>query len=426
MRETIVHVPHEGWFGLQTFGFGWLFTVWVVACVAWIVRLKLTGRGEEIKEYLPLAIVVSLVIAFLFPVLEKKDPVTEVMLGIPIRGYGTFVAFGCIVGIGMATLRARRLGLNPDLIYSLAFVMFCGAMLGARIFFVIQYREQFDTWLEVVSFTEGGLVVYGALLGGVPAALFFLRHHKQPILAFGDLIAPSLLAGLALGRLGCLMNGCCYGGIAEGDWSLRFPPGSPPYMRQLENGRLLGLELEDELIEGKRKVKQVNPDSLAGKESIKVGDKIKIQSESAKMIKAMRGRPDDATPLVQVELDDGQVVGWRYAQLPQHSLPVQPTQLLSSINAALLSAVLWFAFPYRTRNGQIVVVFLLAYPVTRFLLEIIRTDESAIMGTGFTISQLVSIGLIGTSFALLALIRRGPKLDSSGPDDGSGTSDGQT
>jgi len=423
MRETLLHVPHEGWFGLQLFGVGWLLIIWLLVSATWLAYLiRIQGWNNDTISYIPVILVVAGVVFFVLPMLEKRDPITEVILGIPIRGYGTFVAMGCVLGVGMVTYRASKLGIDPDMIYTLAFVMFVGAILGARAFFVLQYWHEFQgdttaqTIWQVISFTEGGLVVYGALLGGVPAGIWYLRKEKQHLLAIGDLVAPSLLAGLAIGRIGCLMNGCCYGGIVVGDdWGLRFPPGSPPYMRQIESGELLGMKLERRRDEdGRRTVITVAKESLAAAEDVKKGDRIVLQSESASVIKATRHRPDDATPLVTMKLPNGNVVGWRISQLPASSLPVQPTQLFSSINAALLSAVLWFAFPFRNRNGQIFALLLILYPITRFLLEIIRTDETGALGTSLTISQLVSLVLITAAIGLWVLVQRSPRLGNGG------------
>ena len=139
---------------------------------------------------------------------------------------------GFVAGVTLAVRQARRMGLNPDVIYSFAFWIFVAGIVGARVFFVIQYHEQF--WREnpvamigaVVNITEGGLVVYGAFLGVVLAGFVFLRVHKLPVLAFADLIVPSLALGLAIGRIGCFLNGCCYGGPCELPWAVSFPAGT--------------------------------------------------------------------------------------------------------------------------------------------------------------------------------------------------------
>ncbi len=170
--------------------------------------------------------------------------------GLPIRGYGVMVLVGSLAGIWLAVRRARARNLNPDVILSLTCGMFICGILGARLFYVIEYwdaRFQLDTWtdtlLAMLKFTEGGLVVYGAFLGACVAFFYFVRQRHLPPLALADLIAPSLLVGLACGRLGCLLNGCCYGGESNDPWAVTFPDASMVYVEQIVTGRMFGFEL---------------------------------------------------------------------------------------------------------------------------------------------------------------------------------------
>jgi phosphatidylglycerol---prolipoprotein diacylglyceryl transferase len=103
---------------------------------------------------------------------------------------------------------------------------------------------------------------FWALLAGI----IFLRVHKLPVLAFADLIAPSLLLGLAFGRIGCLLNGCCYGGLCETPWlGVRFPATSPVYERQLAFGELHGFRLQKDASTHRPQVAAVYPETAAEK-----------------------------------------------------------------------------------------------------------------------------------------------------------------
>ena len=71
-------------------------------------------------------------------------------------------------------------------------------------------------------------------------------RNKLPVLAIADIVAPSMVVGLALGRIGCFMNGCCYGGVCEGPPGMTFPPNSPPHARHHERGWLYGVHLAED------------------------------------------------------------------------------------------------------------------------------------------------------------------------------------
>jgi phosphatidylglycerol:prolipoprotein diacylglycerol transferase len=114
-----------------------------------------------------------------------------------------------------------------------------------------------------------------------------------------------------------------------------------------------------------------------------------------------------ASPSLVVQTDRGTVAIVTPA-LPTRSLPVHATQIYSSINAALLCLLLWAYYPMRRRDGEVFAAFLLLYPITRILLEVVRVDEGGKFGTGLTISQLVSLVLIAASIVLWAYVLRQP------------------
>ena len=92
------------------------------------------------------------------------------------------------------------------------------------------------------NMTGGGLVVYGSLFGASIAAFIFFWWSKLPVWKTADLMAPGMAIGLAIGRLGCLMNGCCWGGVCDvGMPAIQFPAGSSSWVQHLSNGSLLGL-----------------------------------------------------------------------------------------------------------------------------------------------------------------------------------------
>jgi phosphatidylglycerol:prolipoprotein diacylglycerol transferase len=88
---------------------------------------------------------------------------------------------------------------------------------------------------------------------------------------------------------------------------------------------------------------------------------------------------------------------------------VHPTQLYSAIDAGLLGWLLWSVYPFRRRDGEAIALMLTIHPVTRFLLEIIRTDEPAVFGTGMSISQNISVVLLACGIALWWYLSRQPR-----------------
>jgi len=243
MRSTLFFIPHE-FAGMTIFGFGWLLIALAIGCLCWMgVTMWRLGRQlsagkkvdltAEIISGLPIWGVAAALVVFVLPNIEQAAMVpgeSPIILGLPIRGYGVLVLIGLLSGIGITIHRGRSLGISPDLIISLGFWMMLGGVLGARIFYVLQKWDEFsdkalgDRLLAIVKLTEGGLVIYGGMIGGIIAAIVFCYRHRQPIRAMGDLVAPAFLIGLAFGRIGCLMNGCCFGGICtENLPTIQFP-----------------------------------------------------------------------------------------------------------------------------------------------------------------------------------------------------------
>jgi phosphatidylglycerol:prolipoprotein diacylglycerol transferase len=344
--------------------------------------------------------------------------------GLPIRGFGVMVLTGSVTAIWLVIHRARQVGLNPEVIMSLAFGLFIGGILGARLFYVIEYwdtRFQSDDWsttlLEIIKFTEGGLVFYGSMIGGGIAYVVLTRRMKLPALALADVIAPSLLVGLAFGRLGCLLNGCCYGGETDKQWAVTFPQDSVLYSEQASFGRMYALRVgplgENDL---RPVVQSVDENSSAAAAGVQPGMRIAklngrtvnslTEARQALILAFDRGRP------LRMETGAGQDFELPVSR-PLRSRPVHPTQIYSSINAVLLAWVLWSFYPYRRRDGEVIAMLALLYPISRFLLEVIRIDESAVFGTGLSISQNISVALFVSALVFWVYLWNQPRGKST-------------
>jgi prolipoprotein diacylglyceryltransferase len=516
MQQTLFHIPSE-LFGLPVFGFGLLLAVWAVAgagLLMWLVRCQ--GFNADTRSYAEVLAVLGVVIAWVLPLLCEPR-------GLPIRGYGMMMLLAVLSGMGLAVYRARRAGVDPEMIFTLAFWMIIPGILGARAVYVCEYWSR-DFWpeykngllaliLAVVNMPKGGLVVYGAFFGGMLGLGLFWWRHRVPFLATADLVAPSMLLGLALGRVGCLLNGCCYGGPCDLPWKVTFPWNSPIHQHEAEEGMtgVFGLTFYD----GPNDlpvIKSVAPDSPAAKKGLSAGmeifeingvsatakemvtakqraaaavlgiDKLDLKlrangsefsfwnvddppewqthgsgplkiygleiagnDEQEPLVSGVRRQSPEAAagirPGQRVEGVSGRevaTIGELRRLLDEHrrhpwlrlravgrtepielavarplprTLAVHPTQLYSTIDALILCLLLLCYDRFRRRDGELTALMLTIYPITRFLIESMRTDEAAIWGTGLHISQNISLGLLAAAICLwIYILRRPAKL----------------
>ena len=153
------------------------------------------------------------------------DPTGNFPDGFPIHGYGVMLFITFMVCIWFARRHSARAGIPKDRLWDLALWVFMWGIVGGRLVYVLQYRVPFTKFLFI---WEGGLVIYGALIAGFISYwvfyLLFLKGIHFSSWRLADVAAPTIALGMALGRIGCLLNGCCYGHVAsEGCPALQFP-----------------------------------------------------------------------------------------------------------------------------------------------------------------------------------------------------------
>ncbi len=157
-----------------------------------------------------------------------------------VYSYGFMLALAFIAGTYLATVRAKRHSISAALVTDLVFYILLSAVAGARVLFVaVNWSYYRDHLLDILKVWEGGLVFYGGFLLAFGVAAWFLKKHRLSFLKIADIFSPSLAIGVAIGRIGCFLNGCCYGKISW-HWGICFPArGEPPaFAQQVLDGLL--------------------------------------------------------------------------------------------------------------------------------------------------------------------------------------------
>jgi phosphatidylglycerol:prolipoprotein diacylglycerol transferase len=291
-------------------------------------------------------LVVAAVIAYGAPAIgaylrENGSPAFQE--GLPLFGYGFMLFIGFTSAVYFAARRAQSVGLSSDGIWDLAMWLIFPGIVGARVFYLIQYGNKVfggipaSQWpVAALNLSQGGIVLYGALLGGAAGYFTFCYVKRVRPLGLADIIIPSVFVGIGFGRIGCFLNGCCYGRMTTLPWGVSFPKGTVPF-------------------------------------------------ES----------------LVEKHLLDAHAA-W--------TPPLHPTQIYSSIDGFVIAAITSWYFWHRRRNGEVLAVALVIYPITRFCMELLRGDENGKFGTTLTISQWISIALFLVNIGFMVYLSKRPAV----------------
>lgn len=275
-------------------------------------------------------------------------------LDLTIYSYGLLLVIGVLSAVWLAMSLARRRGMDPDVFLNAGLLALLAGVVGARITHVLENwslyvgggRDLGETIWDIVNIRQGGLTYYGGFLFATPALIYYGIKKKVSVRVGMDIIAPALMVGLAFGRIGCFLNGCCFGSVYEGACAVQFPYYSDAYLHHVDS-RLLTPERE-----------------LIGEDA--------------------RGKQRLLPP--EVASRDPELA---QAMARSHSLPVHPTQLYSTVTALLIALLLLAAMPFIVTPGRVFALMLLIEPVTRFLLEMLRTEP--IVAGGMSMSMILAI-----------------------------------
>ena len=152
----------------------------------------------------------------MYPELLKLGPIT-------VYTYGVLLAAAYLLGLRLAMSRAKSRGLDPNRTLDLGIAIIISALVGAKLLLLLVDFDRFrQNPAELFSIVRSGGVFYGGLIAAVSVAFWYMWRHKMPLWTTCDVFAPGVALGHAVGRLGCLMAGCCYGRETHVPWAITF------------------------------------------------------------------------------------------------------------------------------------------------------------------------------------------------------------
>ena len=143
-----------------------------------------------------------------------------------VHAYGVMLVISFVLGTWWATKAAARRGLDPERIFSLAGWILVSSIAGSRLHFVLAHPGSFGSPLDIFRIWEGGLTLYGGLMAAIIVSLLYLRRHRVSFLSVADATAPALALGEGTTRIGCFLNGCCFGRPCSGALCVHYPADS--------------------------------------------------------------------------------------------------------------------------------------------------------------------------------------------------------
>lgn len=154
-----------------------------------------------------------------------------------IRSYGLLLALSFLIGIYLSVKRAKSRGIDPNHIMDLSVILIVSAIVGSRLLYVLFHLDEFKgRWLDTINPFQSsgqigiaGLTVLGGIILCVISSFIYLRIRKLPFFKFADILMPAVGLGIFLTRIGCYLNGCCYGVPCDEHslFCVEFPYNSP-------------------------------------------------------------------------------------------------------------------------------------------------------------------------------------------------------
>jgi phosphatidylglycerol:prolipoprotein diacylglycerol transferase len=305
-----------------------------------------------------------------------------------VKSYGTMMVIAFLVAISLIRRLSRSFTPDPQYITNAALYSLIAGVVGARLFFVIHYFDQFQgRLLSIFAIWEGGLELLGGVLLAIAVISFYCWYHKLPVRCYLDILAIGLMLALAFGRIGCFLRGCCFGKPTNLPWAIRFPYRSDAYQSQVYPN-----------LKRDRPSPQLKlPEEFFG-----------YYYENDKRFYGLKPYKD-LTAEQKYLVDKG----------PYRCLPVHPTELYSSVNGGILALILYLFWRKAQKTGkglfskpgQIFGLMFILYGATRFFIEFLRDDNPFeyawwVVYKGGTVSQNLGIYMAILGVVLIAVFQK--------------------
>lgn len=247
MRQVLFEIPlHGAWnlgpFGqVPGFGFGIVLVIWLLWGGFTLFRdWKHAGTfNADLQQSLLSFVGIAGLIVFLPNIIARPT--------LPVFGYGAMLVVGAGLSGWTAANRIKLVRGDPKIAWDMTIMLILTGVVGSRIFYLIQKRDIVfancqglgDFLFRVVNLPDGGLVLYGGLMLGSVTYVWLCRKHGLSPLKVGDAVIPAVFIGEACGRIGCFLNGCCFGDACSLPWGVQFPRDSVPWAALENRGFLL-------------------------------------------------------------------------------------------------------------------------------------------------------------------------------------------
>ena len=154
----------------------------------------------------------------------RPELFTIPLVNLSIKSYGFMMVLGFLAALWLARRHCRRTGLALIHVTNFGTYALLAGVAGARLMHVFHNWHHYKDHLgEIIAVWSGGLEFLGGVAVAIVVMIVYFRKHKLPLQEYLDVFTPALMLGLAFGRLGCLLNGCCFGAPADLPWAMRFP-----------------------------------------------------------------------------------------------------------------------------------------------------------------------------------------------------------